>query len=129
MEIKFEKLHQSIEEYKAIQDKQISSFETELMPDLESLGFERASAFAELKNNLDHFLNSMHDETDSDLAVAYQIELNKIMAQDEILTQKISQYKEKLKKHMHSTNQSKTAFNGYANSVKAMNQRTISFTE
>ena len=129
MEIKFENLYQSIEKYKAIQEQQISSFEAELMPDLGSLSFERASAFAELKNNLDHFLNSIHDKKDSILAESYQIELNKIMAQDEILTQKISQYKDKLKKHMHSTNQSKTAINGYANSVKTMDQKTICFTE
>ncbi len=128
MENTVKKLNQSIEKYKAIQKKQITLFDTELMPDLGSLNFERASAFADLKNNLDRFLNMIHYEDNNDLMTFYQNQLSLLIETDGELKKTISQYKNELKQHMCDMNKSKTAFHGYAKSVRSFDQKTFGFT-
>jgi len=114
-----------MEKYKAIQEKQINAFETELMPDLESLNFERAAVFADLKNNLDHFSNLVHDEPDMELIVHYQTQLEEIMKIDELLKKRITQYKNELKRHMSDTSKSKIAFHGYKKSAGSTGLKSI----
>ncbi|MDX9964131.1 hypothetical protein, partial [Desulfobacter postgatei] len=90
MKSKLNALDRSMEKYKDIQEKQINAFETELMPDLESLNFERAAVFADLKNNLDHFSNIIHYEPDMELIIHYQTRLKEIMETDERLKKRIT---------------------------------------
>ena len=125
MKSKFDPLDRSIEKYKAIQEKQINTFETELMPDLESLNFERAAVFADLKNNLDHFSNIVHDEPDMELIVHYQNQLEEIMKTDGLLKKRITQYKNELKRHMSDTSKSKIAFHGYKKSAGSTGLKSI----
>ena len=113
-------LDHSIQEYRAIQEKHITAFETELIPDLERQNFERAYAFAEMKNNLDKFSgNLLDDKADAgpdcvDAAALYITQIKKILASDAILKEKILIYQKELKQHLKNTGQVKTAFNGYA---------------
>ena len=125
MKSKFALLDRSMEKYKAIQEMQINAFETELMPDLESLNFERAAVFADLKNNLDHFSNIIHDDPDMKLIVHYQTQLKEIMKTDELLKKRIIQYKNELKQHMFHTNKSKIAFHGYKKSAGSSSLKSI----
>jgi uncharacterized membrane-anchored protein YhcB (DUF1043 family) len=125
MKTKFNPLDRSMEKYKAIQEKQINAFETELMPDIESLNFERAAVFADLKNNLDHFSNIVHDEPDMALIVHYQNQLEEIMKTDARLKKRITQYKNELKQHMSDTSKSKIAFHGYKNSAGATGLKSV----
>lgn len=128
MKTKFRPLDRSMEKYKAIQEKQINAFETELMPDLESLNFERAAVFADLKNNLDHFSNIIHDEADMELIIHYQTQLEEIMETDDVLKKKITRYKNELKQHMFDTSQSKVAFHGYTKSAGSTCLKSIYVT-
>lgn len=128
MKYKFNPLDRSMKKYKSIQEKQINAFETELMPDLESLNFERATIFADLKNNLDHFSNIIHDEVDMELIAHYQNQLKEIMETDELLKKKITQYKNELKKHMLDTSKSKTAFHGYTKAAGSSSLKAIYLT-
>ena len=128
MKNKFNPLDRSMEKYKAIQEKQINAFETELMPDIESLNFERAVVFADLKNNLDHFSNIVHDEHDMELIVHYQTQLKEIMETDELLKKRITQYKNELKQHMFDTNKSKIAFHGYKKSTGSTGLKSLYLT-
>lgn len=118
-------LDHSIQEYMAIQEKHIKAFETELMPDLERQNFERAYAFAEMKNNFDKFAgNLLYNKADAEpdyvnAAVLYMTQIKKILASDAILKEKILIYQKELKQHLNNTGQAKTAFNGYAASSNA----------
>ena len=125
METKFKALDRSIEKYKAIQEKQINTFETELMPDLESLNFERAAVFADLKNNLDHFSNIVHDEPDMELIGHYQTQLEEIMETDALLKKRITQYRNELKQHMFDANKNKIAFHGYKKTAGSTGLKSI----
>ena len=109
-------------------DRLTTGIETELMPDLESLNFERATVFADLKNNLDHFSNIIHDEPDMDLIVHYQTQLKEIMETDELLKKRITQYKNELKQHMFDTNKSKIAFHGYKKSTGSTGLKSLYLT-
>lgn len=128
MKSKFNPLDRSMEKYKAIQEKQINAFETELMPDLESLNFERAAVFADLKNNLDHFSNIIHYEPDMELIIHYQTRLKEIMETDERLKERITQYKNELKQHMLDTSKTKTAFHGYKKSAGSSGLKWVYIT-
>ena len=128
MKSKFDPLDRSIEKYKAIQEKQINTFETELMPDLESLNFERAVVFADLQNNLDHFSNIIHDDADMELIVHYQTQLEEIMKTDALLKKRITQYKNELKRHMFDTSKSKIAFHGYTKSAGSTGLKSVYIT-
>jgi hypothetical protein len=130
MNIQYKYLTRAIENYKTLQEKQITLFETQLLPDLESLNFERAAAFADLKNNLDHFLNLIHDDTrdtHSDFIVFYQNELHQIVLKDDMLKKKISEHRNELKQHMGETNKNKKAFHGYAGAAGSNRLKTICF--
>lgn len=128
MKSKLNALDRSMEKYKDIQEKQINAFETELMPDLESLNFERTAVFADLKNNLDHFSNIIHYEPDMELIIHYQTRLKEIMETDERLKERITQYKNELKQHMLDTSKTKTAFHGYKKSAGASGLKWVYIT-
>ena len=128
MKSKFKPLDRSMEKYKAIQEKQINAFETELMPDLESLNFERAVVFADLKNNLDHFSNIVHDEPDMKLILHYQTQLGEIMETDELLKKRITQYRNELKQHMFDTSKNKIAFHGYKKTAGSTGLKSVYLT-
>ena len=117
-----------MEKYKDIQEKQINAFETELMPDLESLNFERAGVFADLKNNLDHFSNIIHYKPDMELIIHYQTQLKEIMEIDELLKKRIIEYKKELKQHMLDTSKSKTAFHGYKKAAGSTGLKSVYIT-
>ncbi len=129
METLVKKLNQSMKAYETLQEKQLSLFDTTLIPDLELLNFERASAFTELKINLDHFLNIIHRGDDLvDLISVYQTRINTILKTDDLLKEKINHHKNEMKQHIADTNKNKVAFQGYANSTRASHLKTISFS-
>lgn len=118
-----------MEAYETLQEKQLSLFDTELIPDLKSLNFERISAFADLKINLDHFLNIIHRGDDVvDLITIYQTRINTILRTDDLLKEKINHHKNEIKQHMGNTNTHKVALQGYANSIRPSHLKTISFS-
>ncbi len=123
MKIQLQALEKSIERYKSIQKKHIRAFETELLPDIESQNFERAQAFAEMKNQFDELLNRTQDNGTEiglnymETIASYISEINKILKSDSILKEKIIKYKKELKQHLTNTGKVRTAFNGYAAST------------
>lgn len=123
-----EKLNHAIKEYQDIQETQIFSLDTELLPDIETLNFERASAFAELKNNLDHFLNFSHSESNIELIQMYKNILDEMLNTDTIIKNKIIHHKNSLKQHMKDISNNKKAIHNYAKSAKQSPKRTIRFT-
>lgn len=125
MDQHLQKLNQSIQDYQQMQEKQIQAFETELMPDIETFNFERAFVFADLKNDLDHFLNFLHDAGQVQSGLFYQNKIKTIMETDMILKDKISRHKNLLQQHMGNTRNSRTAVKGYAGSVKTQNVKTV----
>ncbi len=76
MNIQSQALEQSIKEYKSIQEKHITEFETELIPDLESQIFQRAHAFAEMKNNFDDLLNKLNKNNTEVKSNLYKTPIN-----------------------------------------------------
>lgn len=120
MEDQIKDLNQSIRKYQLLQEKHISSFDRELMPNLSTLTFERAAAFADLKNNLDQFLNIIHDETQLSSALYYQDQLQRIMETDQQLKKKIQSHREDLSRHLRQAKVGKTAIRGYAASARAV---------
>ncbi|GEM_PF-2971239 len=127
-------LDQSIEKYSDIQEKHIRAFETELMPDLESQNFERAYAFADMKNKFNEFLSTIQNNKDDirinyrDTAASYIAKITKILESDAILKKKILIYQKQLKQHLNDTGKVRTAFNGYAASTGADKYIAFSLT-
>mgnify|MGYP006300953883 CR=1 FL=1 len=108
------RLTRSLEKYEALQKEQMDAFETRLLPDIETHNFKRASVFADLKNDLDDLLNLIHDNQDVMELERYSSRLNKILAVDDLLREKLIQYRSELLTHMGNTNKSKIAFDGYS---------------
>ncbi len=129
MKTPYKKLNQTLKEYKLLQDKQSACFETELLPDIKTLNFERTKVFACLKNELDHFLNMRHyDGNWAECLVFYQTELGIIMAKDQILKKAIAGYRDELRQHMCDTSKQKTAIHGYARTTRLTDRQTIRFS-
>lgn len=120
-------LKQSIEGYKAIQEKQLSEFGHNLFPDIETLNFERASAFAELKNQLNHFLNFSHSDNIESLLL-YQAELKHILMTDRRLQDLIAEYKKALTQQINNTCNGKKALTNYGHSTEGINKKTLHLT-
>ena len=57
--------------------------------------------------------------------VHYQTQLEEIMKTDELLTKRITQYKNELRQHMFNTNKSKIAFHGYKKSAGSTGLKSI----
>jgi len=127
MEIQLTDLNRSIDHYRSLQDRHIAAFDTELMPDLSTLTFERAAAFADLKNNLDQFLNILHDETQLSLALFYQDQLKLIMEIDQRLRERVQTHKDSLARHMKQARAGKTAIRGYATSARMGRPKALGF--
>ncbi len=127
-------LEKSIEQYKALQEKHIRAFETEIMPDIESQNFERAHAFAEMKNQFDEILNRAQDNGNKtgsnymEAIASYILEISKILKFNSILREKIIKYKKELKQHLSNTGKVRTAFTGYAASTDTDRYTAIRLT-
>lgn len=124
----FDTLNQAIRDYQTLQEKQLSAMDTQVLPDIETLNFERAAAFADLKNGLDHFLNFSQSENTDELAIVYQGLLTDILATDKVIMEKISIHKERLKMHMHRTKKNQAAMSKYADSTRLNHLKTMCFT-
>lgn len=123
-----ETLDRSIQEYKDIQAKQCTSLNHDLLPDIETMNFERSGAFTNLKVNLDHFLNLSHSEPDIDLISRYQAELETILETDRILREQFCLLKDKIKQHMQDIDKGKTIVHKYAKATGRTNIKTICLT-
>ncbi len=127
-------LEKSIGQYKAIQEKHIRAFETEIMPDIESQNFERAHAFAEMKIMFDEILNMAQENVNEpgfnymETIASYIPEISKILKVNSILKEKIIKYKKELKQHLTNTGKVRTAFNGYAASTDTDRYTAIRLT-
>ncbi len=123
MNNRLQALEKSIGQYKAIQKKHIKAFETEIMPDIELQTFERAHAFAEMKNQFDEILNIAQENVNEpglnymEIIASYISEISKILKFNSILKEKIIKYKKELKQHITNTGKVRTAFTGYAAST------------
>ena len=114
------RLNNALQNYKEVQFRQLALFDNAEGPDLDAMKFYRASAYADLKNNLDSFLNISHIDMDPDLIHSYQKELKEILNTDQTLKEKITLYKEDLEKQMLSTCKAKTAIGHYAQASSAI---------
>jgi len=102
--------------YEAIQTKHIHIMRTEALPDLDTMTRDRETAFLELKQALDQFMATLSTQGKSDMIQElenFEKNIQSVARLDEILTNEVQTYKERLKKHLNQLKQGKTAMSGY----------------
>ncbi len=110
-----ESLSNILEKYATLQARQLRSFETDELPDISRLSFERATAFERLKEELTHLLLELdRQNTDSpDLAASIKARIAAVLERDGVLMEKITEHRERLRAHMEKMQNGKKALRGY----------------
>lgn len=111
-----EKIMEDFRQYHSIQSVQMDAIETEAHPDIARFTFERSAAFENLKNHLTLLLkmvNSADKVKYLHLATTCQDEVARLLARDEILADRIREYRDHLKGRMASLNRGRRVLKGY----------------
>ncbi len=108
----FQDLLHAFDQYAQVQETHLRHFTHESRPDIEQLCFERARAFAELKNQLISLQQQPGKATDY-LILLCQERLMTLKAQDDLLRERLLPYYKILQRQLTQLRQHKQALLSY----------------
>lgn len=103
--------------YETLQKDHIRIMQTRELPDLEAMTAERNAAFLTLKKSLDDFMETLTVTAEDDHITAqltsFENRIQSVAGLDEILTNEVHKYKDRLKTHLNQLKQGRKALSGY----------------
>ena len=131
MNLEFCEVENALNRLENLQDEHIDSFQTQLLPDLESQTAKRREAFDHLACCLEKFFSQLPEEDEQTVSMiqTFTKQITRLQHQNLILKEKVELHKEDLQARMRQITKGRKAIGSYRPPSSFLNRpRAISLT-
>ncbi len=130
MEKAFQEINETLNRLDEIQTSHIESFDTEIIPDLESQLIERNEEFNKLKKSVNGFIiDPDFDNTTESIMAVFIERIGTLISQNKVLEAKVRAHRDGLKESMKRLSRGKQVINFYGSPSSVSNRpRAINLT-